>query len=71
MQTFGLPSTPLLQRALRLKACKNLMVMHGDQGDRFLIFFSKRFAYFKKCLYLCAIITKLKSYHYAKKAKRI
>ena len=27
MQTFGLPSTPLLQRALRLKACKNLIVM--------------------------------------------
>ena len=27
MQTFGLPSTPLLQGALRLKACKNLIVM--------------------------------------------
>ena len=27
MQTFGLPSTPSLQKTLRLKACKNLIIM--------------------------------------------
>lgn len=55
-------------RTLRRKISK---IKGKDQGNRSLFFLSKRFAYFKKCLYLCAIITKLKSYHYAKKAKRI
>ena len=30
MQTFGHPSTPLLQRALRLRVCKNLIVMQNN-----------------------------------------
>ena len=30
MQTFGLPFTPLLQRTLRLKACKKLIVMQKN-----------------------------------------
>ena len=44
MQTFGLPSTQLLQRALRLKACKNLIIMQYNSlaGGWFINDFHRR-----------------------------